>query len=128
LKKIRNGFAPKQTIAITMLSKDELCTSDFISSKLYTKMNKMMYVPYYREGNTITYMNPTIIDLSLPEYTDLFHQLESDYQSIKTLFLEEGRLESRRGIFLQNRTKGKKNSTSRAFYLRPLFMKNFVTF
>ena len=63
VKKLKNGtLVPKETIAITMLSTDELLKNDFKSSKCYKKMSRMLIVPYYRSGNNIRIMSPKIID------------------------------------------------------------------
>uniref|UniRef100_A0A6C0AZR0 DNA mismatch repair MutH/Type II restriction enzyme Sau3AI domain-containing protein n=1 Tax=viral metagenome TaxID=1070528 RepID=A0A6C0AZR0_9ZZZZ len=135
----KNGkFVPKETIAITMLSKDEnskenfssLTSDDFQSSKCYMKMCNMMVVPYYREGDTIRFMKPTIIKLTDKDlddkYAELYSILESDYNQIRERFLNDGVLQSRIGKFLQTRTKGAKNSTSRAFYLRTDFVRKYI--
>ena len=126
VKKLKNGqLVPKETIAITMLSTDELSTTDFKSSKCFKKMSKMMTVPYYRSGDNIYFMSPTIIDIV--EYTELYSSLESDYNQIRKDYIENGILKSETGVLLQNRTKGPRNSNSRAFYLRKKFIKQYIT-
>lgn len=128
VKKLKNGrLVPKETMAITMLSGDELSKCDFKSSTCCKKMSRMLVVPYYREGDTIQYMRPKIIDRRLSEYRDLYSILESDYDQIRESYLDNGELHSETGELLQNRTKGVGHgSTSRAFYLRPEFMKRYV--
>lgn len=127
VKKLKNGtLVPKETIAITMLSKDDLKICDFKASKCCQKMSKMLLVPYYREGDNIRFMTPKIIDREVSTFADLYNIIESDYNSIRNNFIETGILQSETGVLLQNRTKGAKNSTSRAFYLRPEFMKRYV--
>ena len=128
VKKLKNGeLVPKETIAITMLSKDELTANDFNASKCCKKMSRMMIVPYYRTGDSICYMSPTIIDRSSSDFTELYNIFEADYNAIRQNFLENGILESNTGTFLQNRTKGPGHgSSSRAFYLRPIFMKKYI--
>ena len=128
VKKLKNGtLVPKETMAITMLSQDELIKCEFSSSKCYKKMSRMLVVPYYRDGETIQYMSPKIIDRRLAQYKDLYSTLKSDYDSIRKNYLDSGELHSETGELLQNRTKGVGHgSTSRAFYLRPKFMKSYV--
>ena len=128
VKKLKNGeLVPKETIAITMLSKDELTANDFNASKCCKKMSRMMIVPYYRTGDSICYMSPTIIDRSSSDFTEIYNIFEADYNAIRQNFLENGILESNTGTFLQNRTKGPGHgSSSRAFYLRPIFMKKYI--
>ena len=121
---LKNGkFVPKETIAVTMLSTDELSTTSFLDSKCYKKLKKMLVVPYYRTGDTIKYLTPTIIS---DESTELYKILESDYDAIQKRYIEDDTLSSSTGTLLQNRTKGAKGSTSRAFYLRTSFMKKYV--
>lgn len=119
----KNGkFVPKETIAVTMLSTTEI-TKSFIDSKCYKKLKKMLIVPYHRIGDKIKYMTPTIIS---EEITELYKILESDYNAIQKKFIEDGTFSSSTGTFLQNRTKGSKGSTSRAFYLRTAFIKKYI--
>lgn len=125
VKKLKNGkLVPKETMAITMLSTDELRTNDFKTSKCCKKMSRMLIVPYYRDGDSIRFMNPKIIDRECAEFADLYNTIESDYNEIRQNYIENGVLQSETGTLLQNRTKGAGHgSTSRAFYLRPEFMK-----
>jgi DNA mismatch repair protein MutH len=129
VKKLKKGeYVPKETIAITMLSKESLKDDDFKDSRCYKKMTKILYVPYYRDGDDIMFLEPTIIDLEVrPE---LFEQLEQDYQTIREKFIETNTLDgtSSLGKYLQNRTKGagKDAPKTRAYYLRPNFIKDFV--
>jgi len=128
VKKLKNGkLVPKETIAVTMLSTDDLRTCEFNSSRCCKKMSRMLVVPYYREGDTIQFMSPRLIDKSSPEFAELYATVESDYNEIQKTYIENGGLHSNTGKLLQNRTKGAGHgSTSRAFYLRPEFMKRYV--
>lgn len=120
---LKNGkFVPKETIALTMLSATEL-TKSFMDSKCYKKLKKMLIVPYHRIGDNIKYMMPTIIS---EETTELYKILESDYNAIQKKFIDDGTFSSLTGTFLQNRTKGAKGSTSRAFYLRKAFIIKYI--
>ena len=128
VKRLKNGtIVPKETIAITMLSPDDLRAHSFSESKCCRKMGRMLLVPYERTGDEIRYMPPIIIDLSDPAYAELYKILEEDYETIRRQFIETGVLESKTGKLLQNRTKGAGHgSTSRAFYLRPEYAKKYV--
>jgi DNA mismatch repair protein MutH len=128
VKKLKNGtVVPKETIAVTMLSTDELRTNDFKSSKCCKKMSRMLVVPYYRNGDSIKFIDSRIIDRECDEFAELYAQLERDYNEIRTNYLENGLLTSMSGKLLQNRTKGAGHgSTTRAFYLRPEFMKRII--
>jgi len=128
VKKLKNGsLVPKETIAVTMLSTEELRTSDFKSSKCSKKMSRMLIVPYYRTGDIIQFMKPRIIDRESVEFAELYKTLELDYDEIRKGYVENGLLQSKTGKLLQNRPKGAGHgSTSRAFYLRPEFMKKCI--
>lgn len=126
LKKLKNGtLVPKETMAITMLSKDELKKCEFGASNCCKKLAKMLVVPYYRTGATVEYMTPKVV--SGETCAELYATLEADYNEIRRQFLETGVLQSKTGTLLQNRTKGAGHgSTSRAFYLRKEFMKRLL--
>jgi DNA mismatch repair protein MutH len=126
VKKLKNGkLVPKETMAITMLSTSELVKCDFESSKCCKKMSKMLIVPYYRIGETVQFMTPKIINKD--EFEEVYKIVESDYNEIRKIYIETGKLHSETGKLLQNRTKGAGHgSKSRAFYLRPEFMKQCV--
>ena len=128
VKKLKNGaLVPKETIAITMLSTDDLCINEFKTSTCCKKISRMLVVPYYRSGDTVMFMNPAIIDRECTEFDDLYRTIESDYNQIRKNYIENGILQSEIGTLLQNRTKGRGHgSTSRAFYLRKEFMKQCV--
>lgn len=128
VKKLKNGtYVPKESIAVTMLSKEDLCNNDFKSSKCYKKLSRMLVVPYFRNSDSIYFMNPQIIDNTNPDYSKVYDIIECDYNLIRTQYLEKQILQSSDGILLQNRTKGTGHgSVSRAFYLRPKFMKEYI--
>jgi hypothetical protein len=128
LKKLKKGtIVPKETIAITMLSKEDLSANTFEESKCCAKMNRMMVVPYMREGDAIRYLTPCIIDREAAEFAEFYKTAAVDYAAIRSRFIESGILESKTGTLLQNRTKGAGHgTTSRAFYLRPEFVKRYV--
>jgi DNA mismatch repair protein MutH len=116
------GFVPKESIAVTMLSPDELRTTEFNASKCCKKMSRMLLVPYYRTEDVIQFMAPKIVDRS--ECSELYAIVEADYNEIRKKYIETGILQSETGTLLQNRTKGAGHgTTTRAFYLRPAFMK-----
>ena len=127
-KKTKNEIlVPKETMAITMLSKDELKTNEFEASKCYKKISRMLMVPYLRDGDNIEFMTPTIIDKDCDECTEIYETIKTDYELIRNKFIANGTFKSRDGTLLQNRTKGAGHgTTSRAFYLRPDFMKRYV--
>ncbi len=128
VKKLKSGaLVPKETIAVTMLSKDDLKTCDFNSSRVCKKLSKVLIVPYFREGDTIQFLEAWLIERTDPAFSQVYATLEADYNEIRRHFLETGALESKTGTFLQNRTKGPGHgSTTRAYFLRQQFMRQFV--
>jgi len=122
-------LVPKETIAVTMLDKDELKSSEFKGSRVCAKLSRALFVPYERTGDEVCYMTPTLIDMGLEENKELYSKLCSDYDVIRAKYIEAGELSSRDGLLLQNRTKGAGHgSTSRAFYLKKEFAKEYLSF
>ena len=130
LKRLANGkMTPKETIAVTMIQPDALRTVGWTESNAFRKLANCLYIPYLREDEeTVTLFKPFIFRLD-DETSAVYRQLESDYNAIAAVLKETGSLASSRslGKYLQNRTKGAGHgSTSRAFYLRPVFIKEFI--
>jgi len=116
LKRLKNGkIVPKETIAITMMEKE---FTDFEDSRCFKKMARMLVIPYLRDGNTIMFYEPTLIELK----DELLKTIKADYDLIRS-----SALQSKIGKYLQTRTKGPGgNIKTRAFYLRTLFTRDFV--
>ena len=120
-------LVPKETIAVTMLNRDDLKAQDFKASKCFMKMKRVLIVPYLRDNDNIQFLTPVLIDASQDAYAGIYDALEKDYSSIRNQFLTENTLQSATGTYLQNRTKGAGHgSTSRAFYLRKQFVEKWV--
>lgn len=126
LKKDNRGtLSPKETIAVTMLSQEGLRTEEFCQSRCFQKMKKMLMIPYLRDGDTITFYKPTLLECK----GELLTSIQNDYDQIRKTFLDTGELHSETGLYLQNRTKGPGGAKkTRAFYLRTSFMSAFVEF
>jgi DNA mismatch repair protein MutH len=125
LKRLKNGqLVPKETIAVTMLAPEQLKEHEFQASRCYKKMSRMLIVPYLRTGDIVQFMTPQIICREDAKYAELYAIMEADYTQIREEYLATGVIQSKTGKLLQSRTKGTGHgSTSRAFYLRPEFMK-----
>ena len=124
LKALKNGqLVPKETVAITMLNEESLRNEEFTQSKCYTKMKCMLMIPYIRTGDSVTFLKPTLIKLT----GEILDKITEDYNVIRSDFIAMNKLQSRTGKYLQNRTKGAGGSApkTRAYYLRPAFMKEF---
>ncbi len=143
---------PLETMFITQTSSmmDEiLSVKDFCQTKLYTKLQHLLYVPISKEGPQSDWMFlPCVeVDLSSPLYEELFLQLENDYYSICNQFNQmlqsspTAMLHTASGQFIQIRTKDSKpyhpiysniyrrniSDKNRAFYFKKEFMKYIVS-
>lgn len=143
---------PLETMFITQTSSiidDLLSYKNFYKSKLYTKLQHLLYVPISKDGPQSEWMFlPCIeVDLSHPMYSDLAEQLEEDYYSICDQFNDMLRISSTsmlhtaNGKFIQIRTKDSKpyhpiysdkyqrnvSDKNRAFYFKKEFMLYIVS-
>jgi DNA mismatch repair protein MutH len=126
IKKLKRGvLVPKETLAVTMLCTDDLKGCAFQDSRCLKKMERMLVVPYYREGDSIQYLKPTLLEKK--DQPDIYSILEADYTTIRSEYITSNTLKSEIGTYLQTRTKGAGHgSTSRAFYLRTGFLKKYI--
>ena len=117
-KLVKNGkLAPKETIALCMVNKIENCM--FVESTLFDKIKNILFVPYMRNGDYITFYEP--IHLNHIQNKNVYQLLEDDYNKheIKTRTII--------CVNLQTRTKGNGNgSKTRAWYLKTKFIKQFL--
>lgn len=123
ITKLKSGkTVPKETIAVTMINRADLLRDDFPSSKLHKKLSNILYIPYFREGDIITYMNPTLI--SLAAFPQAYAQIQKDYEDIRNADESCSSI----GIYVQSRTKGPGGDApkTRAFYLKKQFMLDLV--
>lgn len=143
---------PKETMFITQTTSmiDEILESkQFETTKLYKKIQNILYVPISKDGEPSQWMYlPCIqVDLSKSEYKDLGKQLEEDYYTIcdtmnKQLSVStSAMLHTANGKFMQVRTKdsipyhpiysGKYkrviSDKNRAFYFKKEFMKYIIS-
>lgn len=133
LKTLRNGnLAFKETMAITMIDPVNVCQKEFEDSHLLSKLRKAVVV-----ARTVgsDYSHPSyvydIIEFDLDEGTPLYEAVKADYNTVRNALLDPSRgfnsLTGKMGVYIQPRTKGAGHgSTSRAFYARPSFLKQFI--
>jgi DNA mismatch repair protein MutH len=120
---------PKETIAVTMINKELLKSETFENSRVFKKLSNTLYVPYERTGDNVTYLEPTLVNLTADKYKPLYEKLKTDYDYIRNKFIESDVMSSEDGVILQNRTKGAGHgSTSRAFYLKKEFATEYISF
>lgn len=131
LKTLKNGkLSFKETMAITMIDPVNVCQKEFENSHLLAKLRKAVVVAR-TVGNTVddpSYIH-SIIEFDLSG--DLYDSVKSDYDLVRNMLLDPKRgfdsLTGRMGVYIQPRTKGAGHgSTSRAFYARPKFLKEFI--
>ena len=109
----------KESIAVTMVEPAKMAAVEpFEESRVFKKLSNTLFVPYHRVGDMVTFYQPTLFDKSDP----LMAELKVDYETIQEKYIA-GEISGRIGKLLQTRTKGAGHgSTSRAFYLRPVFI------
>ncbi len=117
-------------MAITMIDPVNVCQKEFEDSHLLAKLRKAVVVARI-VGDTID--DPSYIH-SIVEFDlqgELYNSVKADYDLVREALLDPQRgfssLTGKMGVFVQPRTKGAGHgSTSRAFYARPLFLKEFI--
>ncbi len=139
---------PLETMFITQISTmiDDLLTGkNFYESKLYKKINNLLYVPISKDGPPPEWMflPPVHVNLEDVKFKELKIQLESDYKSIcnqlnghiKTK--SDGFIHTSNGKYIQIRSKDSKpyhpiysniynkyvSNKNHAFYFKKDFMK-----
>ena len=121
VKKLKSGaIVPKETVAVTMTTGFQ--DSTFEDHRAGKKMANTVFVPYLREGDNVTYMEP----IHFNKESDLYGKLKEDYDTIKSTYQETKTMSSGTGTYLQSRTKGPKDSDSRAFYVKTNFLKEIM--
>ncbi len=121
LKKLKDGtLVPKETVAVTMATGFQ--DASFDEHRAGKKMSNTVFVPYLREGDSVTYKDPIHFDKG----SHLYGKLKEDYDTIKSTYNETKEMHSGTGTYLQTRTKGPKDSDSRAFYVKTNFLKEIM--
>lgn len=143
---------PLETIFITQIAScidDVLNKSDFTNTNLYRKIKNILYVPVAKVGSEANWMilSAINIDLTLPEYSNLYKQFENDYYVIAEQLLKhietspDGFIHTSNGKFIQVRSKDSKpyhpiysqkfgrnvSNKNHAFYFRKDFIRHIRT-
>ena len=126
IKRNKNGaIVPKETIAVTMMNCEDLASHSFTESRVYKKLTNVLYIPYERDGDTIIFRQPTVVQMPAIE-----EQLRKDYDDIRAHLSANGTLDgsSRIGVYMQSRTKGAGGDApkTRAFYLKKKFIDDMI--
>lgn len=131
IKTLKNGeLAFKETMAITMIDPVNVCQKEFKDSHLLAKLKKAVVVARTVGGDIDdpSYIH-SITELNL--IGELYEQVEVDYNLVRNALLDPKlgfkSLTGKMGVYIQPRTKGTGHgSTTRAFYARTLFLKQFI--
>ncbi len=131
LKYKRNGeLTFKETMAITMIDPVNVCQKVFEESHLLAKLRKAVIVVRIA-GDSVdapSYIH-SVVEFDLQG--KLYDAVKADYNLVRDALRDPQRgfssLTGRMGVYIQPRTKGTGHgSVSRAFYARPLFLKQFI--
>jgi hypothetical protein len=131
LKRLASGqLTFKETMAITMIDPYHVAHTPFPKSHLLAKLRKAVIVARIVGSS---YAAPTFVH-SVTEIEligELYKAVEADYEFVRTCLNDPRRgfpaLTGKMGTYVQPRTKGAGHgSTSRAFYARPNFLKQFI--
>ena len=130
LKYLRSGdLTVKETMSITMIDPYNVESTDFENSHLLAKLSKLIVAARIwesrEEKQSILYI-VTTFDLDNPE---IYAQIKADYDVVRETIRSMGfsTLTGKMGVYIQPRTKGRGHgSTTRAFYARTTFLKQFI--
>jgi len=116
---------PKETMAITMITPEDIKTHSFEESHLLNKLRKIILCARIYENPMETRSILHSVRTASLDEPDLYNQVKSDYELVRKIILEKGfeYLHGHLGKYVQPRTKGPGHgSTSRAFYARKNFL------
>jgi len=121
-----NSYAPKETMAITMINAKNVVETDFEQSHLLKKLQSLIICG--REFESKKEEHSRLISVGTFDLLDakIKKQVKKDYELVQNTIRENGfnYLTGKMGVLVQPRTKGSGHgSTSRAFYARTGFVK-----
>ena len=118
-------LVPKESIAITMIGdREELKKINFNDSRLCKKTGQIIFIPYLRKGTTVLIFEPVICgNINNDKIKNI---IKKDFDEIQQKLCQENKIESKTGEYVQSRTKGSKNSKTRAFYFKTKFINEFL--
>ncbi len=124
------GYRVKETLQVTMINPNSPLEPEFAKSHLYTKTRKILLIPtlYAGKGN---HEKEILLPPVLWQPDETFdHRLRKDYELVAGIVSDPSKgfksLSGKLGDVVQPRTKGAKNSFTRAFYLRTQSVKEML--
>lgn len=124
------GYRVKETLQVTMINPNLPLEPEFTKSHLYTKTRKILLIPtlYAGKGN---HEKEILLPPVLWQPDENFDgRLKKDYELVAGIVLDPSKgfksLSGKLGDVVQPRTKGAKNSFTRAFYLRTQSVKEML--
>lgn len=129
LKYLKSGrLTLKETMAITMIDPVNVIETEFKDSHLLKKLKQQIVVARIDRGFAQPSLVYSIFTFDLDPKTYLL--IEQDYNTVRECLLDPKRgfdaLTGRMGVYIQPRTKGQKNTNTRAFYARTSFLAKYV--
>lgn len=133
--KVKNKLVPKETMAITMINKEDLKNHSFFESHCWAKLKSIVFCAVMWHGkNSNNGELLKVANLDFAEDDDLIKEIKSDYDFIREKFIKYGfeNLTGKDGKWIQARTKGtgginprtgQKRPITRAFYARKELVK-----
>lgn len=121
LKRLKDGkIVPKETVAITMMKPEDLESQSWEETRLFKKIQNLLFVAYIRDGDDITFVDTYHIEKSDGNYTELYHGFKTDYTKIQKIWNDTKTITGKTGIYIQSRTKGAGGNTpkTRAYYFK----------
>lgn len=124
------GYRVKETLQVTMINPHSPLEPEFTKSHLYTKTRKILLIPtlYAGKGNHEKEILLPPVLWQPDETFDL--RLKKDYELVARIVSDPSKgfksLSGKLGDVVQPRTKGAKNSFTRAFYLRTQSVKEML--
>ena len=115
----------KETMAITMISAEEVVKTPFEKSHLFDKMKKMIICGRERVDNKESSSRLLYVNSFDLLSTHFWKQIREDYELVRSTIKTQGfdHLTGKMGTFIQPRTKGTGHgSKTRAFYARAPFV------
>lgn len=121
----KKGLRVKETMAITIINPTDVIEKPFLESDCYHKLKDALLVCRIVGSD---YSQPTYVHkymfLNLDDKT--IDILNEDYEIVRHALKNGEQLSGRMGTYIQPRTKGPKNSNSRAFYARARWLNQIL--